>query len=83
MNQPVLDDIHHGTIHSTIPKKSFNDYRPNASTFQSYLTNKTINESQVNHDLIRAGIIRTINEMELKGGPEIFTPQNPGKSKAN
>ena len=83
MNQPVLDDIHHGTIHSTIPKNHSMTTAQMQVHSEATLQDKTINESQANHDLIRAGVIRTINEVELKGGPKIFTPQNHGRSKAN
>ena len=59
MNQPVLDDIHHGTIHSTIPKNHSMTTAQMQVHSEATLQDKTINEPQANHDLIRAGVIRT------------------------
>ena len=76
MNQPVLDNIHHGTIHSTIPKNHSMTTAQMQVHSEATLQDKTIDESQTSHDLIRARVIAKIKEVELKGGPKRFKPQS-------
>ena len=76
INQPVLDNIQHGTIHSTIPRNQSMTTAQMQVHSEATLQDKIIDKSQTNHDLIRARVIAKIKEVELKGGPKRFKPQS-------
>ena len=38
---------------------------------------RTVNDSQTKHDVIRYRVVTKIKEVELTGGPKIFKPQGP------
>ena len=76
ISQPVLNNIQHGTIHSTITRNQSMTTALMQVHSEATLQNKTIGESHTSHDLIKARVIAKIKEVELKEGPKRFKPQS-------
>ena len=81
-NQPGLDNINqvqiqHGTTQSTISRnQSMTTNQMQVHSRDTSLQERTVKDSQISHDLVRARVIAKIKEVELKGGPKRFKPQS-------